>query len=134
MAWVLEHLTGLSKDRLLEIYLNIIEWGPEVHGANEAARFYFDKDAADLTLDEALFLTVVVPSPSHWRWRVDASGELRPWARSQMAFIARKMAEHGWLEPEQVPTDSTLHVTLRGPAAQALAPHASTAPADSVRS
>jgi membrane peptidoglycan carboxypeptidase len=39
MAWVLEHLTGLSKDRLLEIYLNIIEWGPDVHGANEAARY-----------------------------------------------------------------------------------------------
>src|SRR5262249_33544605 len=132
MAWVPEHLTGLSKDRLLEIYLNIIEWGPDVHGANEAARFYFGKDAADLTLDEALFLTVIVPSPTRWRTRVDSGGELRPWARSQMAYIARKMADHGWLAPEQVPADSMLHVTLRGPAAQVLAPHASVAPADSV--
>ena len=122
LAWVLEHLTGLSKDRLLEIYLNIIEWGPDVHGANEAARFYFARDAADLTLDEALFLTVVVPGPRHWRSRVDANGELRPWARSQMAFIARKMAEKGWLAPEQVPEADSLRIELRGPAAQALPP------------
>src|SRR5262249_38835782 len=33
LAWILEHLTGLSKERLLEIYLNIIEWGPDIHGA-----------------------------------------------------------------------------------------------------
>ena len=131
MAWVLEHLTGLSKDRLLEIYLNIIEWGPDVHGANEAAQYYFAKDAAELSLDEALFLTVVIPSPSRWRTRVDAHGELRPWARSQMAFIARKMADHQWLPPEQVPADSTLRVTLRGRAAELLAPRAAAA-ADSI--
>ena len=131
MAWVLEHLTGLSKDRLLEIYLNIIEWGPDVHGANEAARYYFAKDASELSLDEALFLTVVIPSPSRWRTRVDAHGDLRPWARSQMAFIARKMAEHAWLAPEQVPVDSTLHVTLRGRASELLSPRAGAA-ADSI--
>ena len=122
LAWVLEHLTGLSKDRLLEIYLNIIEWGPGVHGASEASRYYFDKDPADLSLDEALFLTVLVPSPSRWRTRVDARGELRPWARAQMAFIARKMAEHGWLAADEVPDATTLNVTLRGAAAQVFAP------------
>ena len=127
LAWTLEHLTGLSKDRLLEIYLNIIEWGPGVHGADEAARFYFDEDAADVTLDEALFLTVLVPSPSHWKSRLDASGELRPWARSQMAFIARKMVSRGWLAPEQVPDADALHVRLRGAAAEAFAPRDSTA-------
>jgi membrane peptidoglycan carboxypeptidase len=36
---------GVSKRRLLEIYLNIIEWGPGVHGADEATWFYFDHDA-----------------------------------------------------------------------------------------
>jgi len=122
LAWVLEHLTGLSKDRLLEIYLNVIEWGPDVHGAAEAARFYFDRDPADLTLDEALFLTVLVPSPTRWRTRVDATGELRPWAREQMAFIARKMATRGVLAPEQVPDAAVLRVTLRGAAAAAFAP------------
>lgn len=124
LAWVLEHLTGLPKERLLEIYLNIIEWGPGVHGADEAARFYFDRDAADLTLDEALFLTIVVPSPMRWRSRLDETGALRPWAREQMAFIARRMADHGWLDPASVPTAEALQVTLRGPAATAFAPSA----------
>ncbi len=126
LAWVLEHLTPLSKDRLLEIYLNIIEWGPGLHGADEAARFYFDRDAQDLTLDEALFLTVLVPSPGRWKSRLDRVGELRPWARSQMAFIARKMSSRGVLTPEQVPNAEQLHITLRGPAAQAFAPRDST--------
>jgi hypothetical protein len=122
LAWVLEHLTGLPKERLLEIYLNIIEWGPGVHGADEAARFYFDEDAADLTLEQALFLTVVVPSPTHWKSRLDASGELRPWARAQMAYIAGKMVTRGWLAPEQVPDAESLRVRLRGAAAETFAP------------
>lgn len=127
LAWVIEHLTPLTKDRLLEIYLNIIEWGPGVHGADEGARFYFDKDAAELTLDEALFMTVVVPSPSRWRSRLAADGTLRPWARAQMAFIARKMAERGVLDPARVPVADSLRVTLRGEAARAFAPAADSA-------
>lgn len=116
MAWLLEHQTGISKERLLEIYLNIIEWGPELHGADEAARWYFDKDAGSLDLDEALFLAIIVPSPSKWRWRLDASGELRPFARAQMHFIANKMASKGWLDPANVPAAEALRIELRGPA------------------
>src|SRR5204862_4904168 len=66
LAWVLEHLTGLSKQRLLEIYMNIIEWGPGVHGAGEAARYYFDEDPGRVSVDESLFMTTVVPSPLKW--------------------------------------------------------------------
>jgi membrane peptidoglycan carboxypeptidase len=122
LAWVLEHLTGLPKDRLFEIYLNIIEWGPGVHGASEAARYYFARDPAELTLDEALFLTVLVPSPNRWRTRVDAHGALRPWARAQMAFIARKMNSRGVLAPELVPAAESLHVELQGAAAALMTP------------
>lgn len=116
MAWVVEHLTGLTKERLLEVYLNIIEWGPEVHGADEAARYYFDTDAAHLSLDESLFLAIVVPSPSKWRWRFAPDGTLRPFARAQMHFVANKMASKGWLDPANVPPADSLRVTLRGPA------------------
>ncbi len=116
MAWLLEHQTGISKERLLEIYLNVIEWGPELHGADEAARWYFDKDAGALDLDEALFLAIIVPSPSKWRWRLDSSGQLRPFAQAQMRFIANKMASKGWLDPASVPAAESLHIELRGPA------------------
>ncbi len=122
LAWVLEHLTGLSKRRLLEIYLNIIEWGPDVHGAAEATRFYFDADPAHVTVDEALFLATVVPAPTHWRYRFAPDGSLRPFERAQMHFIGRAMIARGWLDPAMLPGRDSLAVTLRGRARLELFP------------
>lgn len=127
LAWLLEHQVGVPKERLLEIYLNIIEWGPGLHGANEAARFYFDKDAADLTLAEALFMTILIPSPSKWRWRLDANGAVRPYARRQMHFIGRKMQAKGWLGPTALMSADSLTIVLRGPAGALFAPRDSLA-------
>src|SRR5204862_204015 len=96
LAWVLEHLTGLSKQRMLEIYLNIIEWGPGVHGADEAAVYYFGHDAERLTVGEALFLATVVPAPAtapargllrHRRTRLRVGGE-----RARPARVRRRPA------------------------------------------
>jgi hypothetical protein len=122
LAWTLEHLARVPKERLLEVYLNIIEWGPGVHGAQEAARFYFDRDAADLTLEQSLFLATLVPSPRRWRTRFGADGALRPWVRAQMHFIGRKMQGKGWLEPGALVAADSLTITLAGPAAQAFLP------------
>jgi len=44
-----------SKERMFEVYLNIIEWGPNVYGIGEASAFYFYKKPLDLTLNECLF-------------------------------------------------------------------------------
>ncbi len=126
LAWVLEHLTGASKRRLLEIYLNIIEWGPDVHGAAEATRYYFDKDPARVTVDEALFLATVVPAPTKWRYRFAPDGSLRPFERAQMHFIGRAMIARGWLDPALLPPADSLSVTLRGHAREALSPTDST--------
>lgn len=116
LAWILEHLAGVSKERLLEIYLNIIEWGPGIHGADEAARFYFDRDAHDLTLDQSLFLSTVIPSPSRWRGRLDSNGTARRYVKAQMHFIGRAMVAKGWLPPEALPPADSLRVELAGPA------------------
>jgi monofunctional biosynthetic peptidoglycan transglycosylase len=53
----------MSKRRILEIYLNIIEWGNGVFGAEAAARYYFKKSAADLNAYEAAKLAAMVPNP-----------------------------------------------------------------------
>jgi monofunctional biosynthetic peptidoglycan transglycosylase len=53
----------LSKRRILEIYLNVIEWGDGIYGAEAAARTYFKKSAADLTAQEAAYLSAMIPSP-----------------------------------------------------------------------
>ncbi len=53
----------LSKPRLLEVYLNVVEWGRGVYGAEAAARRYFGKPAAALTIDEASWLAAILPAP-----------------------------------------------------------------------
>jgi monofunctional biosynthetic peptidoglycan transglycosylase len=53
----------LSKRRILEIYLNVIEWGDGVYGAEAAAQHYFHKPASALTANEAGFLSAMIPNP-----------------------------------------------------------------------
>jgi monofunctional biosynthetic peptidoglycan transglycosylase len=60
-TWYLERY--LTKKRILELYLNVIEWGDGVYGAEAASRNYFNKSASDLTRDEAAFLSAMIPSP-----------------------------------------------------------------------
>ena len=54
---------SLSKRRILEIYLNVIEWGNGIFGAEAASRKYFGKPASQLTREEAAELAAVIPSP-----------------------------------------------------------------------
>jgi len=61
ITWILE--ATLSKKRILELYLNIIEWGPGVFGIEAAAQRYFHKPAAHLTIEEGARLAAVIPSP-----------------------------------------------------------------------
>ncbi|KQP14151.1 monofunctional biosynthetic peptidoglycan transglycosylase [Pseudorhodoferax sp. Leaf267] len=58
--------TFLSKQRILEIYLNSVEWGEGVFGAEAAAQHYYKKSAARLTAYEAARLAVMLPRPRHY--------------------------------------------------------------------
>jgi monofunctional biosynthetic peptidoglycan transglycosylase len=58
MEWI------LSKRRILEIYLNVIEWGDGIYGAEAAAQEYFNTSAAALSADQAAFLSAIIPSPN----------------------------------------------------------------------
>jgi monofunctional biosynthetic peptidoglycan transglycosylase len=55
---------NLSKRRILEIYLNVIEWGDGIYGAEAAAQYYFRKPASELTQREAAFLSAIIPNPN----------------------------------------------------------------------
>jgi monofunctional biosynthetic peptidoglycan transglycosylase len=54
---------NLPKRRILEIYLNVIEWGDGIYGAEAASRTYFKKSASALTANEAAYLAAMIPSP-----------------------------------------------------------------------
>jgi hypothetical protein len=61
LTWWVE--TALTKDRIMEIYLNVIEFGPGIYGVTRAARHYFGKHPLDLTPPEAAYLALMLPSP-----------------------------------------------------------------------
>jgi monofunctional glycosyltransferase len=67
IAWQLEQ--ALSKRRIFEIYLNVVEWGPNIYGAEAATRHYFAKPAAKLDILEAATLAALLPSPRNTRER-----------------------------------------------------------------
>jgi monofunctional biosynthetic peptidoglycan transglycosylase len=54
---------NLSKKRILEIYLNVIEWGDGLYGAEAASQYYFHKPAANLNAREGAFLSAIIPGP-----------------------------------------------------------------------
>jgi monofunctional biosynthetic peptidoglycan transglycosylase len=55
------------KKRIMEVYLNSVEWGPGVYGAESASRYWFKKSASDLNRAEASRLAAILPSPRKWR-------------------------------------------------------------------
>jgi monofunctional glycosyltransferase len=72
ITWRLE--TALSKARILEIYLNVIEWGNGVFGAEAAARKYFGVSAAQLSPEQAARLAAMAPNPRFYENRQGAPG------------------------------------------------------------
>jgi monofunctional biosynthetic peptidoglycan transglycosylase len=64
ITWMLEQI--MSKRRILELYLNIAEWGDGVFGAQAAARYHFGLAASALGAEQAAFLAVVLPSPRRY--------------------------------------------------------------------
>ncbi len=115
ITWLIEENRLVSKARMLEIYLNIIEWGPQVYGAQEAARFYFDKDVADLTLAEAIFMASIIPQPKRFMASFDEDQRLRPGLQAYYADVSAKMLQKGWIDQRDV--DALIpDVRLQGPA------------------
>jgi monofunctional biosynthetic peptidoglycan transglycosylase len=76
----------LSKQRILEIYLNVIEWGDGVWGAEAAARTYFRKSAAELTAAESALLAAAIANP-----RIMDPGRPTARLRRRQAMIMRRM-------------------------------------------
>jgi len=74
----------LSKDRILDLYLNLAEWGPNAFGAEAGARYHFGKSAKSLTREEAARMAAILPSPQRW----PAKGRV---ASARIGRIMRRM-------------------------------------------
>lgn len=102
IAYAMEQI--LTKERILEIYMNIIEWGPDIYGVGAASKHYFDKWPKDLDPLEAAFLGSIIPtaSRSHYMYRQGYVPD--QWA-TYLSLIVSKMGitgeEYAKLEPFQ---------------------------------
>jgi hypothetical protein len=82
--------SALGKERILEIYLNIIEWGPGLRGLRPAARWYFNRDPRSLTPAQMAFLVAIVPGPILYQ-RSIAGGTPSPALRSLIDNLLAKL-------------------------------------------
>jgi hypothetical protein len=82
--------SALGKDRILEIYLNIIEWGPDLRGLRPAARRYFGREPRDLTPAEVAFLVEIIPGPIKYQSSF-AHGSPGPGLRSLIDNLLAKL-------------------------------------------
>ncbi len=90
IVWLIESQQLVTKERMYEVYLNIIEWGPGIYGAGEASRFYFDKDISKISFEEALFLASIIPRPKYFMYTFDKNtGQLK----ESMVEFFRRVAE-----------------------------------------
>lgn len=121
IVWLIESNRLYSKERMLEVYFNIIELGPNVYGIGEASEFYFKKTPAALTLPESIFLASLLPHPKWFKYSFDETGNLKPYLanyyRTMSNFMLKKelitQQEHDMLQP---------NVQVVGPAREMLMP------------
>ncbi len=95
IVWIIENTRLMSKNRMLEVYFNIIEWGRNVYGIGEASRYYFGKSPSELTLGESIFLASIVPRPKAGLYSFQPDGTLRPGLHGYFNLIGRLMAGKG---------------------------------------
>jgi monofunctional biosynthetic peptidoglycan transglycosylase len=80
---------GLSKRRILELYLNVAQWGHQIYGAEAAARHYFQVSAADLNMVQAAQLAAMLPRPNYYDFKgpTDYVQQRAQWIQEQMAIV-----------------------------------------------
>jgi hypothetical protein len=103
LTWQMER--EVSKVRILELYLNCIEYGPGVYGITQGARHYFGKRVNALTPLEGAFLMGLKPCPScgERQWR--RKGVNKRW-QSKLEFIMNRLFKRGWIREEELKAEA----------------------------
>jgi hypothetical protein len=100
IVWLIQNGQIMTKDRMLEVYFNIIEWGRNIYGIGEASRYYFDKAPSQLNLGESIYLASIVPNPKNGLYAFEPDGSLRYRLHGYFRLIGNLMAKRGWAQPD----------------------------------
>lgn len=130
VVWLIENQRLVSKERMFEIYLNAIEWGPNIYGIKDASRFYFDKTPLQLSLAESIYLSSIIPHPKYYKYSFDKTGTLRPFLTGYYKLISNRMLSKTWITPLDT-FNLKPEIQLKGEALRFIVP-ADTLPMDSI--
>lgn len=109
ITWIIENQRITPKERMMEVYLNVIEFGNNIWGIGEASEFYFGKHPSALEPIECVFLAGLVPRPRVLQFLLESDGAVSP-RNGNFFAIRNRLLRRGLLPPE----DSTrVHVGLR---------------------
>lgn len=113
LVYILENNRIVSKERMLEVYFNIIEWGPNIYGIGEASHFYFEKNPSQLSLNECLFLANIIPSPRKFMYQFNSDANLKPYAASRDRNVRNIMLRRGVIAAQDTIYELPIMVTGR---------------------
>ena len=97
LTWWLEN--ALTKDQILELYLNVIEYGPSVYGLKHAAAYYFGRAPSELSPAESAYLACMLPSPKRYHVSYERSALTRS-MKSRVGRLLEHMAKRERIGPE----------------------------------
>ncbi|HOS48913.1 MAG TPA: biosynthetic peptidoglycan transglycosylase [Bacteroidia bacterium] len=130
IVWLIEQNRIVTKERMFEVYLNIIEWGPNIYGIGEASKFYFEKYPSQLTLAESIYLASIIPHPKYFRYSFDATGNLKPYMANFYKLVSGRLVKREKIAQSEA--DSLIpNVKLSGAALNFILP-VDTVPVDSL--
>jgi hypothetical protein len=120
IVWMIENTHLVSKQRMFEVYLNIMELGPGVYGIKPAAYFYFKKSPSALNLQESIFLSSIIPRPKAFRYSFVSNGVLRDYLANYYRLVEGIMLRRNQILPSDT-VNLRPYVKLTGEAKKYLA-------------
>jgi hypothetical protein len=121
LVWLIESNHLVSKERMFEVYLNIIELGPGIYGVGEASEFYFNKKPSQLTLSESIFIASLLPHPKWFKYSFDEQGDLKPYFADYYRVVSNFMLRKNLINQEEYDAIQP-NVKLTGAARAAIIP------------
>lgn len=115
IVWMIESNRLVSKERMLEVYFNIIEWGPGIYGISEASHYYFKKKPSELNLEESIYLAMIVPRPKGFKYYFDEEGKIKEPYFGYFRLISGMLEKKGIIQ-ESEKIDSPVNLVLKGQA------------------
>ncbi|MBN1655277.1 MAG: transglycosylase domain-containing protein [Deltaproteobacteria bacterium] len=99
LTWWVERV--MDKRDILELYLNVIEYGPGIYGIRNGARHYFNRLPSELSPAESIYLSMILPNPKLYHGQFERGSVSSSW-KDRMVQALRRMGDRGWYSQDAV--------------------------------